>query len=254
MIFTPIRLAKLALSSLMGLVLLMAPVSADSLDSAQQDEVRQIIRDYLLENPEIIAEAQQMLEIRQKQAEEDARVEALASMSELIFNSDKQVVLGNPDGDVTLVEFFDYNCGFCKRAHKDMVDLLSEDKNLRIVLKEFPVLGKGSVEAAQMAIAFNALAPEHYEEFHLKLLLNPGAANVDKALSIAQGYGVDIGELEKVANSALAQETIQEVYQLADMLGLTGTPSYVVGKQVVFGAVGVESLRKSIAQAREENG
>ncbi|MBL4646451.1 MAG: DsbA family protein [Rhizobiales bacterium] len=248
--FSPLRLAKLALSSLMGLMMLMAPVAAGSLDATQQDEVRQIIREYLIENPEVIAEALEMLEIRSKQKEENARNEALASMQDLIFNSDKQVVMGNPDGDVTVVEFFDYNCGFCKRAHKDMVDLMAEDKGLRIVLKEFPVLGQGSVEAARIAIALNAMAPELYEEFHMKLLLNPGAANLDKALNVAESLGVDIQELESIVNSELPSQTIQEVYQIADTLGLTGTPSYVIGKQVVFGAVGVERLRASIAEAR----
>ncbi|MEP0520438.1 MAG: DsbA family protein [Hyphomicrobiales bacterium] len=224
---------------------------AESFPDTQRDEIRDIVREYLLENPEIITEALNVLELRQKQAEETARVDALTSLEKQIFNSENQVVLGNPDGDVTLVEFFDYNCGFCKRAHQDMVTLMEADPNLRVVLKEFPVLGQGSVEAARVSVAVNELAPEKYEAFHLQLLLSPGQANQAKAIKTATDLGIDQAALEAAIKGERAAETIQEVYTIADALGLTGTPSYVVGKQVVFGAVGAEQLRESIAAARD---
>lgn len=227
---------------------------AQSLSDAQSDEVRILIRDYLLENPEIIAEALTLLEERQEQAEEAARGTALSELQEQIFNSDKQVVIGNPDGDVTVVEFFDYNCGFCKRAHQDMVALLETDGNLRVVLKEFPVLGPASVEAARVSIAVNALAPEKFEEFHLQTLLGPGQANGAKALRIATNMGIEEAAIQAHMDTSAGAETIQEVYMIADALGLTGTPSYVVGQQIVFGAVGVDALHEAIAKAREDAG
>lgn len=224
----------------------------ETFPDTQRDEIKDIVREYLLENPEIITEALNVLELRQKQAEETARIGALSSLEEQIFNSENQVVLGNPDGDVTLVEFFDYNCGFCKRAHQDMVQLMESDPNLRVVLKEFPVLGQGSVEAARVSVAVNELAPEKFEAFHLQLLLSPGQANQAKAIKTAVSMGVDQAALEAAVEGERAAETIQEVYTIADALGLTGTPSYVVGTQVVFGAVGAEQLRESIAKARDE--
>lgn len=227
---------------------------AESFQEPQRDEIRDIVREYLLDNPEIITEALNVLELRQKQAEETARIGALSSLEEQIFNSNNQVVLGNPDGDVTLVEFFDYNCGFCKRAHQDMIALMESDPNLRVVLKEFPVLGQGSVEAARVSVAVNELAPEKYESFHLQLLLSPGQANEAKAMKTATDLGIDAEALKAALKGDRAAETIQEVYTIADALGLTGTPSYVVGKQVVFGAVGEDQLRQNIAKAREDEG
>lgn len=225
-----------------------------ALNDAQSDQVKTIIRDYLLENPEIITEALTLLEERREQTEKAARSAAMTDLSDLIFNSERQVVMGNPEGDVTVVEFFDYNCGYCKRAHQDMVALLETDTNLRIVLKEFPVLGPGSVEAARVSIAVNALAPEKYEEFHLQTLLGPGQANGAKAMRIASTMGIDETAIQQHMDGSESAETIQEVYQIADALGLTGTPSYVIGSQVVFGAVGVEALRKAIATARSDDG
>jgi len=151
-----------------------------------------------------------------------------------------------------MVEFFDYNCGFCKRAHMDMMALIEADPNLRFVLKEFPVLGEGSVEAARVSIAVSELAPEKFEEFHLQLLLGKGQANAAKAIKVAIGLGIDRADLEAATRTDRAAETIQEVYMLADALGLTGTPSYVVGKQILFGAVGADQLRDSVEKARDQ--
>lgn len=245
------RLARIVIPAAL-LVSLAAPVAAQSFPEAQQDEIRSIVRDYLLENPEIIAEALNMLESRQKQMAEAARIDAVTNMQAQIFDSPNQIVMGNPDGDVTMVEFFDYNCGFCKRAHMDMIALMEADPNLRFVLKEFPVLGEGSVEAARVSIAVSELAPEKFEEFHLQLLLGPGQANAAKAMRVASSLGIDVAKLEAATETERAAETIQEVYMLADALGLTGTPSYVVGDQVLFGAVGEDQLRDSIKKARDQ--
>ncbi|MEH6728097.1 MAG: DsbA family protein, partial [Hyphomicrobiales bacterium] len=248
---TLFRLARIFMPALL-LVPLAVPVSAQSFPAAEQDEIRAIVRDYLLENPEIITEALNLLEVRQKEMAEAARLDAVTNMQAQIFDSANQVVLGNPDGDVTMVEFFDYNCGFCKRAHMDMMALIEADPNLRFVLKEFPVLGEGSVEAARVSIAVSELAPEKFEEFHLQLLLGKGQANAAKAIKVAIGLGIDRADLEAATKTDRAAETIQEVYMLADALGLTGTPSYVVGKQILFGAVGADQLRDSVEKARDQ--
>ncbi|MCW1404471.1 DsbA family protein [Novosphingobium sp. MW5] len=199
-----------------------------------------------LENPEVIADALSELERREKAAEEAARLEVLSDSSGILFDLSRQAVLGNPEGSVTLVEFFDYNCGYCKRAHADMVRLIEEDPDLRVVLKEFPVLGQGSVEAAQVAVAVNSIAPEKYGEFHEALLLSRGQANRDSALKAATGIGIDQDELLAAMTTDEAGQTIEEVYSLANRLGLTGTPSYVVGDEVVMGAIGYDQLREKL--------
>jgi protein-disulfide isomerase len=160
-------------------------------------------------------------------------------------------VLGNPDGKVTFVEFFDYNCGFCKRAMDDMFTLMKDDPKLKVVLKEFPVLGPGSVEAAQVAVALRMQdkAGKKYLDFHQKLLGGRGEANKERALAVAKDVGADMDRLHKDMQSPEVKATLEENFKLAETLGLNGTPSYVIGDKVVVGAVGLASLRKDVNTA-----
>jgi protein-disulfide isomerase len=162
------------------------------------------------------------------------------------------VTLGNKDGDVTFVEFFDYNCGYCKRAMIDMLELLKSDHKLKIVLKEFPVLGQSSVEAAQVAVAARMQDPagKKYLDFHQKLLGGRGQADKARALAAAKEAGFDIAKIEKDMTSAEVRATLEENFRLAESMGMNGTPSYVIGKQVVVGAVGLENLKEKINTAR----
>jgi protein-disulfide isomerase len=146
------------------------PLPAAALDDAQKQEFGAFIREYLLANPELIEEMSQALEIK-KEAESRVMAQAaISENSEAIFNAPEDIVLGNPDGDVTVVEFYDYNCGFCKRAMNDMVAMLDKDPNIRFVLKEFPILGPDSLAAHRVAMSFRMLAPEKYGDFHIELL------------------------------------------------------------------------------------
>lgn len=247
----PLRLGRTVAAGLTGMLpaamtalfLATAPVQAAELDKTA---VETIVREYLIQNPEVIREALIELDRREKEAEQNARLKAVSDSSDILFNSTRQVVLGNPEGKVTLVEFFDYNCGYCKRAHGDMTKLIEENPDLRVVLKEFPVLGQGSVEAAQVAVAVNAVAPEKYEAFHEALLMQRGQANRDAALKAATDLGISEADITKAGNAELAAETIEEVYSLANRLGLTGTPSYVIGNEVVMGAVGYDELKSKL--------
>jgi protein-disulfide isomerase len=161
-------------------------------------------------------------------------------------------VLGNKDGDVTFVEFFDYNCGYCKRAMADMLDLMKSDPKLKVVLKEFPVLSQGSVEAAQVAVAVRMQDPvgKKYLDFHQKLLGGRGPADKARAIAAAKEAGLDVGRIEKDLASPEIRATIEENFKLAEAMGMNGTPSYVIGNQVVIGAVGLESLKEKIGAAR----
>jgi protein-disulfide isomerase len=209
------------------------------------------IRDYLLANPDVIREAATELERRRLDEAAARQAEAVAQYRDQLLYSPRQAVIGNPDGDVTLVEFFDYNCTYCKRALDDMNRLVAEDPNLRIVLKEFPVLGVGSTEAAQVAAGVIMIAPDRYDAFHQLLLGSAAPATGELAMAAAEQVGIDRAALTEALQSNEIVATINEAYVMAGALGLTGTPSYVIGDQVVVGAVGYDALRAMIVAMRE---
>src|ERR1700735_3734038 len=230
-----------------------APVLADSFSTDQREEIGTIIKDYLLSHPEVMQDVMAELEKRQQSADAEKHRAAVAENKTALFSSPHQVVLGNPQGNVTMVEFFDYNCGYCKRAMSDMLDLIKTDGNLKFVLKEFPVLGEGSVEAARVAVAARMQdgTGKKYIEFHQKLLGSRGAADQMRALAVAKEVGFDMARIEKDMGSDEVKKTIEENMKLADALGVSGTPSYVVGEEVVVGAVGIDSLREKINAERK---
>ena len=227
-----------------------ATTAEQPLGESQIVAIRQLIRDHLIANPEIVRDAIDELQRKEQEAELAVQTATITADKDRLFTSPRQVVLGNPKGDVTLVEFFDYNCGYCKRAQADMKRLIEEDKNLRFVLKEFPVLGDGSLEAANVGVAVSLIAPEKYFEFHDALLSERGQVNGERALAVAGELGLDVGKLREKMASPDVKATIAEVYDLANKLSLTGTPSYVTAREVVVGAVGYDALKAKIEDAR----
>ena len=176
---------------------------------------RRIVRDYLVAHPEVLQEAMAELEKRQAAAEAEKHKAAVKEHAQALFSSPNQVTLGNPNGNVTFVEFFDYNCGYCKRAMNDMLTLLKDDPKLKVVLKEFPVLGPGSVEAAQVAVAVRMQdkTGKKYLEFHQKLLGGRGQADKAHALAVAKDIGLDMGRLEKDMDSPEVKATLERGLQ-----------------------------------------
>jgi protein-disulfide isomerase len=242
----------IAAALIAGAAIFSTHAIAQSITPAQRTEIEAIIKDYLLKNPELMQEVMQELEKRQALAETEKARGAIAANKEAIFNSPRQVTLGNPKGDVTMVEFFDYNCGYCKRAMADMMELLKSDPNLRVVLKEFPVLGEGSVQAAQVAAALTLQdkSGKKYLDFHQKLLSGRGQADKTRALAAAKEAGADMARLEKDMAGAEVRAALEESFKLAETLGLNGTPSYVINNDVVIGAVGLSTLKEKISTAR----
>jgi protein-disulfide isomerase len=229
-------------------VLLAPPASAQSFSDDQRHEIEGIIKNYLISHPEVMQDVMAAMDKQQKEADAEKARATIKDNNATLFNSAHQVVLGNPQGNVTMVEFFDYNCGFCKRAMTDMLDLLKTQPNLKFVLKEFPVLGEGSVEAAHVAVAARMQDPagKKYLEFHQKLLGGRGPADKARALAVAKEVGYDIARIEKDMNSDEVKTTIDENMKLADALGVNGTPSYVVGDELVVGAVGLDALKEKL--------
>lgn len=215
-------------------------------------ELHQVIRDYIVNNPEVLQEAMAEFEKRQNLADAEKARDAIKRNENLIFNSPRHVVAGNKEGDVSLVEFFDYNCPYCKQAMADINALENSDKKLRIVYKEFPVLGPGSVEAAQVAVAIRMQDPsgEKYLAYRKALLSGRGQADKARALAVARDVGVDMDRLETDLANPEIKATLEENFKLAEQLGLNGTPSYVIGQEVAVGALGLNTLKEKVRIAR----
>jgi len=248
---SPLRLLSPAL---LALAIVAAPqaASAQTFSDGQRGEIETIVKSYLISHPEVLEEAMAELNKRQAAAEEEKHLTSITQNSEAIFNSPRNVTLGNKNGDVTFVEFFDYNCGYCKRAMTDMIELMKADPKLKVVLKEFPVLSDGSVDAAKVAVAVRMQDPggAKYLDFHQKLLGGRGAADKARALAVAKDAGLDVARIEKDMASPEVKATIEENFKLAESMGMNGTPSYVIGKQVVVGAIGLDGLKEKIGVAR----
>ncbi|MGL5113706.1 MAG: DsbA family protein [Beijerinckiaceae bacterium] len=225
---------------------------AGGFSDAQKAAINAMIRDYLLKNPEVIQEAMTELDRRQKEAEREARAKLVTDKTSPLFTAKHNVPFGNPKGDVTIVEFFDYNCGFCRRSLADLQKFVAEDKNIRIITKDFPVLGPESVEAATVAMAARLqLSPEKMLAFHTKLLSNRGKVGKQQGLDAAKEAGADMARLQKDMEGAEVGQAIEQNVQLADALGLSGTPSYIVGDDVVVGAVGFTELKSRVDNVRK---
>lgn len=212
------------------------------------DHIRQVVKDYLIKNPEVMLEVQDALNDKQEKKIAESQTSTLQSKKDEIFNSPNDAVLGNPKGSVTLVEFFDYNCGYCKKSYPDLENLIKSDPKLRVVIKDFPILGPDSVKAHIVARAVMKIMPEKYAEFHKELLTIPGRSNEEKAIKIAVKLGVD----EQKLRSTMQDESLQQAFvdngQLAYALGINGTPSYILGNNVLVGAVGENILKAKIAE------
>jgi protein-disulfide isomerase len=241
-----LRIAAAALA----MVFLAAPSQA-AMDAMQKQEIEAIIHDYLLANPEVLEQAFKELQDKRAKATAAKQTDAIATSSELIFNSPHQMVLGNPKGPITLVEFFDYNCGYCKRAVADMMALRDANPDLRIVMKEFPILSEGSLEAARISVAVKDTDPEQYLKFHQELFSRPGVANAAKALEVAKDLGVDLDKLKAAAGATTITDNLKEVHDLANTLGISGTPSYIIGTELVPGALGYDALQEKVAAVRK---
>ncbi len=242
--------AAVFLLSICGLGMI-APASAQ-MSGQQRSEIETVIREYLLKNPEVLRDALVELDRRAKTEEDAQRRQAVDRLGDQIFNSKHQVVIGNPKGAISLVEFYDYNCGFCKRALADLSALIKINPDLRVILRDFPVLSQGSIEAAQIAAAAkNQLTPERFWGFHQKLMSSRGQIGKAQALAVAKEFNVDMARLTRDSEDASVKAGIQETMQLAEQLGINGTPSYVIGKDIVVGAVGLEALQGRIMNIRK---
>jgi protein-disulfide isomerase len=220
--------------------------------SADQARVEQITRDYLTKNPGVLVEMTTELDKRQAAKQVAQQQKVISENADALFRSPVSHVAGNPNGDVSVVEFFDYNCPFCRRALPALVKLVNDDGKVRLVLKELPILSDDSVAAAKLALASNKQGK--YFEMHQKLLSEPGKADKEKALQIAKELGLDVDQLQKDAQDPNIDKAIDEAKDLANKLNLQGTPHYLIGDRVVAGAPDdlFDQLKAKVAEVRQK--
>jgi protein-disulfide isomerase len=240
-----------------GVLALSLAGPAQALDpAAMSDEERAAfraeIRAYLLENPEVIMEAVAVLEQRQQEEAARADVGLIQAHAAEIFDDGYSHVGGNPDGDVTIVEFIDYRCGFCRRAHTDVQELIASDGNIRLITKEFPILGPNSLASSKFAIAVKQIAGGEAYEAANDALIQLNAEMTPPAMRrLAETIGVD-GDavLDAMETDAVRQE-IMQTRALAEQLNITGTPTFVVGPEMLRGYVPLEGMREVVEAVRE---
>lgn len=222
------------------------PAAATSLDPAT---LNPMIEAYLLDNPEILQRVSVALEAKRTEERAVLTRAAMTDLADDLYNAPGQVVLGNPDGDVTLIELFDYNCGYCRQALPDLAKLVAEDPNLRIILKEFPILSQGSVDAARVAIQV-AQSDADYWAFHQALFTARGQITKEAALAAAGGVGLNPLTLELGMNTPAVTAELERSYNIAQRLDISGTPTFIIGDEVIPGAVGADQLRLRIDNMR----
>ena len=217
-----------------------------------EKQVIEVVRNYLTENPEILVEMTTKLDKIQQEKQAADQVSAISENSDALFRSTKAFGAGNPDGDVTVVEFFDYNCGFCRRAMPEVVKLVDNDDKVKVVFMELPIFGDESEDAAKGALA--AGKQDKYMEMHQKLFTAPGKANKEKVLRIANEIGLDVPQLEKDMEGDEVQAALDEARGLAQALGLQGTPLYLVGDRIIPGAPDdlYDQLVEKVTEVREK--
>lgn len=216
----------------------------------QQEQIRGIVRDYLLENPEVIYEAIQILQQRQQAEQQQRQSVALSDQSELLFNSPTDPTFGRDSADVVLVEFFDYKCPYCKKSWSIVAQLLEEDRGVRIVYKEFPILGEDSVYAARASLAVFQLDKKKYKPFHEALMRVSGTLTERVVMAVAKSVGIDTASLKEAMQAEEIDKIIEGNLRLAQSLGIGGTPTFIIGGQVIPGAVNLQTLQAYVRAAR----
>lgn len=229
----------------------VAEPAVPSAPSSESADLGPIIETYLMDNPEILQRMSDALQAKTELAQAEQTKLALTSLSGPIYDDPDHVILGNPEGDVTIVEFFDYNCSFCRQALADVLQLLDEDKNLRIILKEFPILSQGSADAARIGIVVGRNKDINYLDFHTAVYATRGQVDKQAALNAAASLGLNPIEVELAMGDDSVTQAITRTYQLAEAINVTSTPNFIIGDELLRGAVGIEEMKSKIANMRE---
>lgn len=220
---------------------------------AEREKIERVIQEYLLENPEILELAFRELQRRRVSEQRIAMAETADNYRDYLENNPNAGVLGNPNGDVTIVEFFDYRCGFCRRHFAEVMRLVKEDGNIRWVARHFPVLdrqGETPVSRIAARAAIGATRQGKFREFHLEAMSTPGSLTEETVMKIAESVGLDMALLKKDMASSLTDKQITNTLAIGQDIGFTGTPGYVIGNSVLLGAEGYDAVKGAVTAAR----
>lgn len=229
-----------------------APADTSMFDDNQKRGIEQVVKDYLLSNPEVLIEVQSSLELKMAREEAERTKKLVAENAKELYRHPDAPIAGNPDGDITIVEFFDYNCGYCKRGFHNVLKLIETDPKVRVVFKELPILSKDSEEAAKIALA--ARAQGKYWEMHRALIESKGRVTEAFALDQAKKLGLDVAKLKVDKDGEPVKAELARVEALARKMNINGTPHFLVGNEGIGGAPEdlLELLTSKVAQLRKE--
>ena len=245
------RLATSFAALLMATGVQAADLDLNNMSDADRAAFGAQVRAYLLENPQVIMEAVQVLEEREAAEQAQGDIALIANNAEAIFNDGYSWVGGNPEGDVTIVEFFDYRCGFCRRAHPEVTQLLELDGNIRYIAKEFPILGENSVLSSRFALAAREVAGDTaYEAAKEALIALNGDLDDAVLRRLADTLGLDADAVIAAMDSEEITRQLAETRALAQALQINGTPSFVMGEQLIRGYVPLDAMQQIVAEAR----
>jgi len=230
----------------------VSPGLADAFSPDQKKELEGLIRSYLLEHPEILREVATALDAKDKKTADDQRGEVLSSSAKALFHDDIDAVVGNPKGDVTMVEFMDYNCSYCRKSFKEMQAILETDKNVRVVMKEFPIFGEGSEYAARAALASSRQGK--YWALHQALFEFQGQVTPAVVDQVAKQVGLDVAKLKTDMKDPAIASNIGKTTELAQSMQFTGTPAFLIDSTVIPGYVTKDVLMAAIATVRANGG
>lgn len=232
---------------------LLAPPALAEMAAEDRDALREEIRAYLLENPEVLVEAMGVLQSREEAAAVERDALLVQANADAIFASPHDWVGGNPDGDVTLVEFMDYRCGYCRKAYAEVAELVATDGNIRLVVKEFPILGEASVLSAQFAIAVRQLyGDDAYKAAHSALIALRGEPTAETLARLAIDLGHDPAAVAARMDSDEVLAVIDANHALAQTLEISGTPTFVIRDTMLRGYLPLDSMREVVASLRSE--
>ena len=223
--------------------------AAEALTAEQKQAVEQLLHDYLLAHPEVVRDALIELQRREEVDQQASRQGAVAELHEYVATLPADYVKGDPKAGTAIIEFFDYRCPYCKAVVPRLDEVLAEDKGVRVVLIEFPILGDDSVFASRAAIA--AKAQGKYLPFHDAMMAHKGSLDQDKILELAEDSGIDVEKLKADMQAPEVDALIRRHHELAERLGVNGTPAFVIGQELVPGAVDAETMKAKIKQARQ---
>lgn len=248
-LFRPVFVAALVAAGVMA-CMVSGPVRAE-MSAAQKADIEAVVKDYLLANPEVLRDAMAELDRRDRAKAEAERERVLAEAGPQIFDSPHQTVIGNPNGKITLVEFFDYNCPHCRNIVSDLGRLMKANPDFRVVLKDYPILTPESEDVARIAIALRSqFKADKFWQFHQNLMASRGLVDKARALAVAKDLGADMAQLNKDLNGIEVNTTLDEVKKLADELNADGTPTFVIGDAVISGEQNFDELSALINNMR----